>query len=376
LTPRPYTIGFLTVVLLVALRVVIGWHFFQEGLSHQRDPHWSSEGFLRQAKGPLSKYFKTWTPEFHQWDRLLAVPMEPGPMALPSEGNPAGDMKEAGQKAVVPETAKTLPNEGDPQGGGTAPKLQRPAESGTFGKWYQQIVYDWSQHLHDLANYYHFSDEQNRDSHRVLAHYRDKLGELLRENETDIAAYRHQLYRNTEIAGQPGAEQIPYEKARLARREQNPTGEQGISVGSSPAEWRGDVEALEQNWVADMLAMRTAEQLKLGAMPDIKSDLKRIDTAITWLLIVGGGLLVVGLFTRLSAAVLALFLLAVMATQPPWIAGTVETYYQGVEFVALLALATSPVGRWAGLDFFVHHVLLRPFRRAERSATFIASRSP
>ena len=105
-------------------------------------------------------------------------------------------------------------------------------------------------------------------------------------------------------------------------------------------------------------------------MPDVKSDLKRIDTAITWLLIVGGGLLVVGLFTRLSAVVLALFLLTVMATQPPWIAGTVETYYQGVECVALLVLATSPAGRWAGLDFFVHHVLLRPFRRAESELKF------
>ncbi len=107
----------------------------------------------------------------------------------------------------------------------------------------------------------------------------------------------------------------------------------------------------------------SAEQLKRGPMAEVRSELKKIDTAIVWLLIIGGGLLMVGLFTRLSALALALFLIAVMATQPPWVAGTVETYYQGVECVALLALATSPVGRWAGLDFFVHYVLLRPFRR-------------
>ena len=99
MTPRPYTIGFLTVVLLVALRVVIGWHFFQEGMSHQRDPHWSSEGFLKQAKGPLAKYFKTWTPEFHQWDRLLAVPMEPGPMLLPKRRQSGGGRERGGSKS-------------------------------------------------------------------------------------------------------------------------------------------------------------------------------------------------------------------------------------------------------------------------------------
>jgi uncharacterized membrane protein YphA (DoxX/SURF4 family) len=77
---------------------------------------------------------------------------------------------------------------------------------------------------------------------------------------------------------------------------------------------------------------------------------------------VGGACLVVGLFTRLSALVLALFLVSVIASQPPWIPGTIDTYYQGAELAGLLVLATSHVGRWGGLDFFVHHLLLRPFR--------------
>ena len=74
------------------------------------------------------------------------------------------------------------------------------------------------------------------------------------------------------------------------------------------------------------------------------------------------GALVAGLFTRLSALALALFLISVIASQPPWIAGTTSTYFQGVECVALLVLATSHVGRWGGLDFFIHHLFLRPFR--------------
>jgi hypothetical protein len=38
-----------TVLFLVALRIALGWHFFDQGMHHYRDPDWSSEGFLRQA---------------------------------------------------------------------------------------------------------------------------------------------------------------------------------------------------------------------------------------------------------------------------------------------------------------------------------------
>jgi uncharacterized membrane protein YphA (DoxX/SURF4 family) len=341
LNQRPYTIGFLTVLLLVALRVVIGWHFFQEGLSHKNDPHWSSEGFLRQAKGPLADQFKLYSPGFHDWDHLLAVPLAPGPAALPNEGNPEG-----AAKAVAKPT---------------------PAESPVYGQWYQQIVRDWAQRSQHIANFYRFTDEQKQSSEKLLDHYADKLAELLHDDEADIAGYRHQLYRNQQMAAQSGADEIPNLKARLVKREQNPLSEPGVTdtVNTDPADWRSDAEALETAFQHDLLALCSDEQMKFGSMPETKTELKSIDTAIIWLLIIGGGLLMIGLFTRLSALALALFLLAVMVTQPPWVTGAITTVfnYQAVEFVALLVLASSRVGRWAGLDFFIHHGLLRPFRR-------------
>jgi uncharacterized membrane protein YphA (DoxX/SURF4 family) len=339
LNRRPYTVGFLTVVLMVALRVVIGWHFFQEGLAHKRSSNWSSEGFLRQAKGPLAEYFKPYTAGFHKWDQLVAIPLAAEPMTVANEGEPQG------QKAEVAAS----------DAAGNSP---------VYGKWYQEIVHDWNGRQAEIANFYRFSDEQKQSSAAVLSQYVDKLTALLAKDEEEIAAYRHELYRNQQMASQPGAEEIPVERARLARREQNPTGEPGISSSGSVAEWRSDVEALEAAWQHDVLALRSEEQVKLGQFVEAKSDLKKIDTAMTWLLIGGGGLLMVGLFTRLAAVALAAFLVVVVASQPPWMAGTLDTYFQGVECVALLVLASSHVGRWAGLDFFVHHVLLRPFRRA------------
>ena len=43
---------------VVALRVLIGWHFLYEGLAKLQAPAWSAAGFLSQARGPLADVFK------------------------------------------------------------------------------------------------------------------------------------------------------------------------------------------------------------------------------------------------------------------------------------------------------------------------------
>ncbi|MCI0681053.1 MAG: DoxX family protein [Gemmataceae bacterium] len=43
---------------LVGLRLVIGWHFLVEGLDKLHSPNWSSEGYLREASGPLAPQFR------------------------------------------------------------------------------------------------------------------------------------------------------------------------------------------------------------------------------------------------------------------------------------------------------------------------------
>lgn len=48
----------LTIVIIVALRLVIGWHFFMEGSKKIKSGDFSSAGFLRNAKGPFADYFR------------------------------------------------------------------------------------------------------------------------------------------------------------------------------------------------------------------------------------------------------------------------------------------------------------------------------
>src|SRR6516164_9405733 len=77
LNARPFTIGFAMVLAMVALRVTIGWHFFQQGLAHKNNPTWAGEVdlFVHQAKGPLADTFKQHLAIFHDMDRLLLVPL-------------------------------------------------------------------------------------------------------------------------------------------------------------------------------------------------------------------------------------------------------------------------------------------------------------
>ena len=44
---------------LVALRLIIGWHFLYEGVSKIISPNWSSIGFLLDSQGPLGEFFNS-----------------------------------------------------------------------------------------------------------------------------------------------------------------------------------------------------------------------------------------------------------------------------------------------------------------------------
>jgi uncharacterized membrane protein YphA (DoxX/SURF4 family) len=66
-----------------------------------------------------------------------------------------------------------------------------------------------------------------------------------------------------------------------------------------------------------------------------------------------GGCLVVGFLSRFAAISAGLFLLTVIASQPPWIAGYSSIGYQLVMLIGCLLLAVTPSGRWCGIDYFL-----------------------
>ena len=52
------TLSSVQMATVVALRLLIGWHFLYEGLSKLTAPAWSAKGFLLQSRGPTAELFR------------------------------------------------------------------------------------------------------------------------------------------------------------------------------------------------------------------------------------------------------------------------------------------------------------------------------
>lgn len=44
---------------LVSLRILIGWHFFYEGVAKITNPYWTSAGYLQESQGWFSEWFQS-----------------------------------------------------------------------------------------------------------------------------------------------------------------------------------------------------------------------------------------------------------------------------------------------------------------------------
>ena len=62
--------GFLFILLLVLLRVSIGWHFFKEGTKKIHSADFTAKYFLQEAKGPLAPLFFSQIPDHRGEQRL------------------------------------------------------------------------------------------------------------------------------------------------------------------------------------------------------------------------------------------------------------------------------------------------------------------
>jgi uncharacterized membrane protein YphA (DoxX/SURF4 family) len=341
-------------VMLVALRLAIGWHFFKEGLAHRADPNWSSEGFLRQAKGPMADSYQAMLPKFHGWDRLILTPL--ADKGSPNSGE-AGDDPTATKDAAEPSSKPVA----------------------VYADWLNEVNKDWKTEQDSVASFYKLDAQQQEQANEILKQSSKQMEELMKGSKEskgygdDVRLYRELVYRAQTMPAAPGGNEIPFMKNRATAVAHDPLGEVGLSgtsavISSTPAEWRADAKGIEDLYHDRLIDLLTPDQRKLGQMPADTAQIHKIDTVVSWGILVAGGCLIVGLFTRLAALAGAAFLLSVVCSQPPWIPGTVETYSQVIEMFAMLALATTAVGRWGGLDYFIH-LLVRPCCAAKGSKT-------
>lgn len=284
--------------MLVLLRISIGWHFLYQGIWKLNNPHFSSEAFLRQAKGPLADYFHNMIPDYDGRERLNKETLT--------------ERWRGFQKQVVSSAA--------------------------------------------------VAEEGKKETERILKLHVKGLEDYFADYGEDIETYFSELDRFKERKAATDTSSPIFQKERLWDKQKE--------LEKKAAGWLAEIDARTLAYEQEIVdSLEPAEQKRLGLM-ESKTELDRIDQLITYSNIAIGVCLMLGLFTRFAAFAGALFLLSIVLSQPelpfiyphapPSAGRSFLVNKEFVEMIALGALATMPVGRWGGLDFFIHHILVRP----------------
>jgi uncharacterized membrane protein YphA (DoxX/SURF4 family) len=326
--------SFWTAVFLVMLRLAIGWHFCYEGY-HKVHSIWlgetttnkpfTSAGYFREAHGPLGGLMQgaIGDPDEHLLKRL--------------------DM-------------------------GSKDSKMPPA-----------LARDWEAYYGRFASHYDL-DEQQRTSAReklekaeadyvtwltsgstpTTKTYSSGTVEITEPNEQRVAEYREAVHQLGEVY----TKELPafgkdVEKSRLLKTK--------ADVASLRKSLEADLEAQTEKMKKALAEVLTASQRQMDAPPTSEASdfLKQLDVGTAWFLFGVGVTLLFGLLTRTSCVLAAGFLLMTYLSTPafPWL--PVPPNQEGsyffvsknvIELLALLTLATTPSGRWFGLDAMLHQV--------------------
>lgn len=290
----------LAVAALAFLRIAVGLHFFLEGLSHLRDPDWSSAGFRKAAVGPLADWYRQSLPETGAWSVTLGA---------------AG----AGDAAAA------------------------------AAAWKASVVADWKKLLAARQRAAPLDAARTAEAEKLLAAAAAELDAYVAGIDDDLEAYRLEIARFAEMRKAPAARDVPFARERVAKKQKE--------LASQAGGWMKDAAAIGTKLVAGWDEQLSAAERLRAADAAPPPALWKADRFVSWSLVTIGACLVLGLFVKFNAVGGACFLASVIASQPFWVPGAQATYDQWVELAALLALAALPVGGWSGLDYFLKSTL-------------------
>lgn len=315
-------------ILLVALRITIGWHFFYEGVwKIKHADEFSAAPFLTQAKGPFAPLFYSMIDDLDGTRRLKVEKDEKGEV-LTAEDKETGDVY---------------------------PVIK--------GDEFLAAIDDFRAKV-DAK--YGLTDEQKKQADQVDERFKKGLATWFQINGWDIVGYQDSLKR-LQQARAAGSDNTDTRKKRNWDWQMKLRGE----VNG----WLGELDAMGEDYQrAVWNEVLTQEQRDLGEVSESITFGDFMDFAVTWGLTAIGFCLLVGFCSRLAALGGAAFLVSVLMTQPPWptiyppappvVGHALIVDKNFVEMMALLALAAMPVGRWAGLDLFLYRYVGKPLMAA------------
>lgn len=286
-------------IAIVLLRLLTGWHFFNEGVK-KFDPGFSSVGFLRTAKGPMAPYYRSMVKGPHGAFTELSQPVELG-----------------------------------------------SADAADCGEWVEAIRESWDTGLVRLGRLGLDGEAADR-----VASLRDemigKINAYLETTADAIAENQHEAWRLKQLREEARRETPPpYLQARIAEKD--------LEVWAAMQPVVNSVEMIQEEYTeaaAAIAADSGISETRFRSAIEERSLSAWVDFAVKWTVLTCGVCVFLGIVTPLFATVAALFLLSLIMTQPPWVVGADLTAFfnWAVECGAFLVLATVGAGRWAGVD--------------------------
>ncbi|MHB1561873.1 MAG: hypothetical protein ACYC61_30860, partial [Isosphaeraceae bacterium] len=338
---RRYYPGFFAALLIILLRIAIGWHFLTEGseklrsTEHNKTP-FSAEGYLRNASGPFGHYFRD------------ALPDADGRATLDLSKLKASWRAEANRIAAHFHFTDEQKN--------VASKLVDEAERWADG-WFAD-----PENTEKRNKYFHQFDElEKAEANPALMSFElERVWDARRDLDTDRRALVGPIHER----GKELSDAI----ARKATREQ-------VAAAGSP--W---ISRIRRTPLHNPTATVDEQAIESADASRPWTQLDWINFTTTFGLIAIGVCLILGFLTPLAALGGAAFLAMIYLSLPPWPGVPPNPRTEGnyfivsknlIELIACLVIATTPTGHWIGLD-----ALFFGARRRRRLARLEGQRAP
>ena len=276
------------VLSLIALRVVIGWHFYKEGVSKLQGAPVSSGALFGTAKGPLASWYRA--PVYDPYGQFRL-------------------------------------------------DLKKTEEA-------------WARYRNDLIRRVGSNKKAADRLKKVEAAHRRQLRAFFDEIDPDLEQHLKNVERLLAYQRDLARREVPGLRKQIA------TIEGEVQKKATP--WLAEIDEIWNDFESEMQRVfAEATGHSAPALPRLGRrwyDTETIDRIVPYFDTVVGVMLVLGLGTRLAAWLGALFLATIVASQWPGTPGAVPTYYQTVECLSLVTLATVGAGRFGAVDVLVSHL--------------------
>ena len=291
----PRILGLTGAVMLVLLRITVGWHFYSEGIDKKVSGDWTAAPFFANAKGPMADDFRQLV-----WDA-------------------DGEFR-----------------------------LNRAA-----------AMQNWAVFREGVANHYGFTEAQKAQAQANYAEAVEQYDWILAENASDLEEYAlgRERIAKLETDGQEksvrdGVASLGGQRDTIRREWKQKAAPTLAQIDAIWANYEVD-----QNALATAEQGQASPYYRLIKPRTERIDTSVIDRFVPYFDIAIGLCLLLGFFTPVAALAAAGFLGSVVLSQYPPTTGPTSSNYQLIECMACLVLAATGSGRLAGLDYFLHLIV-------------------